>query len=266
MNYIKPLFVKSVAVTLILSLVLIANFRPAHVEAKFKLKRLLLRIVSLVLTGGIILIVDHNNCKINLFFGCNKGDGGSSSSVSGSTGQNGSNANVTYSYQSNFPPRTDPNGLVPPGGIGGSIRDSIDSKPCTQGKTCPGDELGSVVLGKSILVNPGYADARTKTCPLLWTPGKSNELSLIECKLISNNITKNITNPIKDVSTGKNKFMIPVGKHTLSCTRTTTEIVTEYGTKQGESTKIRISEKTNVFNTVENYNVKCLEIPSVVEI
>jgi hypothetical protein len=225
---------------------------------------ILLKILAVVLTAGIILIVDHNSCWVNLFWGCddnNGGDGGGQVQTSdGSVVDKG-----TITYQSDFPPASDTNGLVPDGGAGGSPRDSIDSKPCTQGTTCPGDELGEVMIKKSTSVSPAYADSKTNTCPLLWVAGKENVQSVVSCKLITGS---NSVDLLKNApaNSNKNVFQIPVGKHVLSCSRTTTEKVTKYAQKAGETTKTAISDQTNVFTTTETQNVRCLAVPNVNEI
>lgn len=252
-----------VAKLIVLMLIFSVYVRPRPAEGG-----IILGIILSVVTLGVYAIVDHNNCWANLIWGCDDGGGGGGNGGSGdgTGGTDGSGGTVTYTYESDFPPASDGNGLVPSGGTGGGTRESIDSKPCTQGTTCPGDELGEVVVEKSIAVSPAYADSKTNTCPLLWTPGKSNVQSTISCKYTSAGNTTDIPTPAKDPVTGKNKFSIAVGKGVLSCSRTTTETVTQYGTKAGETEKVKIKEQTNTFVTVEEHNVRCNAIPNVNEI
>jgi hypothetical protein len=215
-----------------------------------------------LLVVGVLAIVDANSCWVNIFWGCDSsgGGGGQAQTANGTVVTTG-----TVTYQSDFPPADDPNGLVPSGSPGGSSRDSIDSKPCTQGSTCPGDELGDPLISKSTLVSPAYADSKTNTCPLIWVAGKEDTQSVISCKLVTG--SKSVDIP-KNAPAGsdKNVFQIPVGAHVLSCTRTTTETVTEYGTKAGATTKTAINSQTNTFTTTKEQNVRCNAIPNVNEI
>ncbi len=250
-------FTKFVMTKLIVLLLAVSLYaRPAPAQGLF----------LIALTLAPLIIIDHNSCWVNLIWGCDDNDGaggaggGSATLINGTTGE--TIVQGTYTYESNFPPADDPNGLVPVGGLGGGTRDSIDSKPCTQGTTCPGDELGVVVIKNSIQVSPAFANSKTNTCPLFWTPGKENSQSIVSCQLISNGVATALP---KDGS-NKNTFQIPVGRHVLSCTRTTTEIVTQYGTKPGETAKTKIKEQTNVFTTIEDHNVRCNAIPNVNEI
>lgn len=205
-----------------------------------------------------LIIIDHNSCWVNLIWGCHSDNGG------GGSGGDGGGGTVTYTYTSSFPPKDDTNGLVTNGSDGGSPRDSIDSKPCTQGETCPGDDLGSVVKDRSIVVSPAYADSKTNTCPLFWLPGGTNSLSTITCKVVTATSTIDASGITKDAS-GKYRLQIPVGRSTLSCTRKTTEVVTQYGAKDGGA-PVKVKEQTNVFETTEDHPVKCLPNPKVQEI
>lgn len=254
-------FTKFVMTKLIVLLFVVSLYaRPAPAQGLF----------LMALTLAPLIIIDNNSCWVNLIWGCDDSDGAAAAAGGGGGGAatllNGTTGETiiqgTYTYVSNFPPADDSNGLVPVGGIGGSPRDSINSKPCTQGTTCPGDELGVVVIKNSILVSPAFANSKTNTCPLFWTPGKENSQSIVSCELISNGVAVALP---KDGS-NKNTFQIPVGKHVLSCTRTTTEMVTQYGTKPGETTKTKIKEQTNVFATIEDHNIRCNAIPNVNEI
>lgn len=186
---------------------------------------ILLKILAVVLTAGIILIVDHNSCWVNLFWGCDDnggGGGGGSGSGQVKTADGTVVDKGKITYQSDFPPASDGNGLVPAGGTGGGPRDSIDSKPCTQGTTCPGDELGEVMIKKSTSVSPAYADSKTNTCPLFWVAGKENIQSVVSCKLITDSKSVDLLKNAP-VNSNKNVFQVPVGKHVLSCSRTTTD-------------------------------------------
>jgi hypothetical protein len=229
---------------------------------------ILLKILAVVLTAGIILIVDHNSCWVNLFWGCDDNGGGGGNGGAGGNVKTADGTVIekgTVTFESDFPPSSDTNGLVAEGGKGGGTRDSLDSKPCTQGTTCPGDELGEVMVQKSTVVSPAYADSKTKMCPLFWVPGKENVQSVISCKVITNGVASPALVRNAPAGSKKNVFQIQIGKHTLSCSRTTTEKVTQYATKAGETTKTAIKDQPNVFTTTETQDVKCNNIPTVTE-
>lgn len=248
---------KSIVLKLIVLLIAFSLYtKPVPAKGFFLLALVLVAAVALV-------IVDNNSCWVNLIWGCDSNNGG------GGGGQvqtaDGTVVNTgTVSYESDFPPASDPNGLVPAGGTGGGTRDSIDSKPCTQGSTCPGDELGEPMVTKSTTVSPAYADSKTNTCPLFWVAGKEDAQSTVTCKLITG--SKSVDLPRNaPINSTKNVFQIPVGKHVLSCSRTTTETVTQYGTKAGAA-KTAINSQTNTFITTKDQNVRCNAIPNVNEI
>ncbi len=221
----------------------------------------LLKVLAVSLTEGIIQAVDNNSCWANLLWGCDSNAGTEEKTQAGDGAASSTGA---FSYMSDFPPASDPNGLVPEGGAGGGARDSIDSKPCTQGSTCPGDELGDVIVTKSTVVSPAYANSRTNTCPLYWVPGKEDSQSVISCKLISDSRSMDLGRDDTDQS-GRNVSDIPVGKHVLSCARTTTETVTQYAAGAGGSAKAALKKQTNVFTTVQEQNVRCNPVPNINE-
>ncbi|MCF7864988.1 MAG: hypothetical protein K9M11_00585 [Candidatus Pacebacteria bacterium] len=207
----------------------------------------------------ILLIIDHNSCWVNLIWGCDGGDGGGG----------GGGGNVTYTYESDYPgggsstsgggatASTDPEGK--PITRMTDTRDSLKD-PCTTGDTCPGDDLG--VLAGKISVNPAYASAQTDTCPLLWTQGGDDTNSTVVCNLVTNGTSQ----VLPKSASGKNTFNVPIGRHVLSCTRTTSETVTKYGTKEGETTKTAVDSQTNTWSSTEEHNIRCLARPNVNEI
>lgn len=206
----------------------------------------------------LLLIIDHNSCWVNIIWGCDGGDGGG-----------GGGGSVTYSYESDYPGATSGGGTG--GGTGGvelsaggqpitrmsAVRDSLKD-PCTAGDTCPGDDLEE--LAAKISVNPAYADFANNKCPLFWTQGKDEAKSVVECKLVTNGTSQ----VLPKNSTNKNTFSVPVGKHVLSCTRTTTEVVTKYST-DGAGAKTVAETQTNTWTNTEEYNVRCLARPNVIE-
>lgn len=250
---ILTFFSKSLVLKILILLIAFSVYiKPAPAKAL---------ILTALIFAPLLVIIDANSCWVNLIWGCDSGNGG------GGQGQTADGTVVntgTVSYESDFPPATDSNGLVPAGGKGGGTRDSIDSKPCTQGSTCPGDELGEPMVTKSTAVSPAYADSKTNTCPLFWVAGKENAQSTVTCKLITG--SKSVDLPRNaPINSTKNVFQIPVGKHVLSCSRTTTETVTQYGTKAGAA-KTAINSQTNTFTTTKDQNVRCNAIPNVNEI
>ena len=209
----------------------------------------------------LLIIIDHNSCWVNLIWGCG-GDGGGG-------GGGGGGGDTTFTYESDYPKSPGTPVIVGGGPAGkdanGDTVTRIDQTrtslkdPCTQGDTCPGDDLGA--LAGKISVNPAYADAKTNTCPLLWVQSIDEPNSTVECKLVTGGTSQVLP---KDAS-GKNIFNVPVGRHVLSCTRTTTETVTKYGQNPG-SAKTAVDSQTNVWKTTEDHNVRCLARPSVIEL
>lgn len=206
----------------------------------------------------ILLIVDHNSCWVNLIWGCDGGDGGG-----------GGGGTVTYTYESDYPgggsSTTTGGGAIGTTDPAGKpitrmtvTRDSLKD-PCTTGTTCPGDDLG--VLAGKISVNPAYASAQTNTCPLLWVQGADDTNSTVVCNLITNGTSQ----VLPKSATGKNTFNVPVGRHVLSCTRTTSETVTKYGSKDGGA-KTSVDSQTNTWSSTEEHNVRCLARPNVNEL
>lgn len=247
----KPTFFTKFVMTKLIILLLAVSIyaRPAPAQGLF----------LIALTLAPLIIIDHNSCWVNLIWGCDDGDSGAANAIL-IDGTNGNEIQQgTYTFHSNFPPADDQS--VVDGKPAGGERQSIDSKPCTQGTSCPGDELGKPTLEKSVAVNPAYADSKTNTCPLFWTPGRENSQSIVACKLITNGVSKDLPKN----GSNKNTFQIPVGKHTLSCTRTTTETVTQYGTKPGATEAVKIKEQDNTFVTTEDHNLRCNAIPNVIE-
>lgn len=213
----------------------------------------------------ILIIIDHNSCWVNLIWGCHGEDGGG--------GGGGDGGAVTYTYESDYPGggssstsggsstttttiTTDPTGkavtrMTP-------TRDSLKDS-CTAGDNCPGDDLGA--LAGKISVNPAYASAQTNTCPLLWVQGSDDTNSTVTCNLITNGTSKEIPK----MTAEKKVFNVPIGRHVLSCVRTTTETVTKYGTT-ADGTKTAVDSQTNTWTNTEEHNVRCLARPGVTEI
>lgn len=212
---------------------------------------------------ALLLIIDNNSCWVNIVWGCDGGDGGGSSGGSGG-------GTVTYTYESDYPKSPGTPVIIGGGPAGKDAngnpitridqgRDSLKD-PCTQGTSCPGDDLGD--LAGKISVNPAYADAKTNTCPLLWTQSIDEPNSTVECRLV----TGGTSQVLPKNASGKNTFNVPVGRHVLSCTRTTTETVTKYSQKSSETTKTVADTQTNTWKTTEDYNLRCLARPSVIEL
>lgn len=210
---------------------------------------------------ALLLIIDHNSCWVNLIWGCDGGDGGGG-------GGGGGGTPTTYVYEADYPKDPTTPVVVGDGKPGkdasgnpitrmDQTRDSLKDA-CTQGETCPGDDLGA--LAGKISVNPAYAASKTNTCPLFWTQGNDEVNSTVECKLV----TAGTSQVLPKSASGKNVFDIPIGKHVLSCTRTTTETVSKR--EENTAAKAVVETQTNSWSTTENYNVRCLARPTVTEI
>jgi hypothetical protein len=139
---------------------------------------------------------------------------------------------------------------------------------CTPGVDCPNDDLDTI---KQANVNPAFAH-EGGTCPLYWVPGDPAANSVIVCTLTTGNTTP-VTLP--DGSSSKNTYMIFIGKHTLTCVRKTTEVITEIGTEQATYSDGSVvvtnpnkvmATRTNEYKHSQSQVVECKQVPGVVEI
>jgi len=132
---------------------------------------------------------------------------------------------------------------------------SVLTRSCTPGtgiNACPPDDLG--VIMTNFFLNPSYANSKTKTCPLFWTPGKEDATSKIVCKLETNGIEVDVP---KDPKTEgyANGFPIAPGKHTLTCKREIVKTVTD---ASGIHDDVSSTEQSAQFN--------CRAYPEIKEI
>ncbi len=91
---------------------------------------------------------------------------------------------------------------------------------CTPGVDCLAGDLGAII-GKT-LVSPAYAGRNTHSCPLSWVTGAEATSTKITCTLDTGPNRTLVNVPNDPIHNGyPNGYPLPVGKYTLSCTRTT---------------------------------------------